>query len=429
MRRIVVFMLLMAWIPAAVALEDGANLCTNGLDDDADGLIDADEDECVSSVQDYGFLPGPIAVGLGEDQEYLEFDVAMTTLGGVTTGTNMMVVDLKGTTVTDVVTGRASSIAVYENLETTGKLSLPRSPAVRTGFLTGTVRYAGGDFSGDSRADLVAVNATTMRRYQGSASGNGTFTASPAITASPGPGGGLPAVVPAASATVPGLVAVANTRLRLYDARCNTAPSGFPTNETFAAGGLCTSIDLPGTATASHIVPATVGTRQFLLVVNASTVSVYEVVFTTFVAQKTLTAVLRSSITLSGITDVVYSTADQLFLFAFANTVQARALTVGTGTASLTTVPALGTFTTSIEAIADITVGEFKPGERSLVFSDEKTEFITVVPFTVNGGWRRNKIVTTTSTKMRSTPPTSPSASSTTTTCSTWPCSTLAPAT
>jgi hypothetical protein len=80
----------MIWMPAALALEDGADLCTNELDDDADGLIDADEEECVSSVQEYGFLPGPIAVGLGEDREYLEFDVAMATIGGVLTRTEMM---------------------------------------------------------------------------------------------------------------------------------------------------------------------------------------------------------------------------------------------------------------------------------------------------------------------------------------------------
>ncbi len=171
-------------------------------------------------------------------------------------------------------------------------------------------------------------------------------------------------------------------------------PTGFPTNETFVAGGLCASIDLPGTATTSHIVPATVGTRQLVLTVNASTVSVYEITFSTLGTAKIVNAVLRSSISLSGVNDVVYSTAEQLFLFAFTNTVQARALTLGVGTATLTAVPALGTFATTVERIADITVGEFKPGERSLVFSDEKSEFITVVPFTVNGGWRRNKIVT-----------------------------------
>jgi hypothetical protein len=77
MYRVVCFLMLSLAAGAAQAIEDGKELCENELDDDADGLIDAEEDECISSVEEYGFLPGPIAVGLGEDRKYLEFDVAM----------------------------------------------------------------------------------------------------------------------------------------------------------------------------------------------------------------------------------------------------------------------------------------------------------------------------------------------------------------
>lgn len=242
MQRSIVLIFL--FTTTAHALEDGAEQCIGGIDDDADGLIDGEETECVSSVKAYGLLPGPIAVGIGGDRNYLEFDVAMSTVGGVT-GSTMMVVDLGADGASDVVLGRSSSIAVFENNQREFYVGIPSQGDVRGSFLTGTVRYASGDLNNDGRADLVAVNGTSMGRWLGNASGNGTFTAQATVTATPGPAGGLPAI---AGTTV----GIANTRLRLYNFGCTAPAAGFPANETFAVGRLCASIDLPGTSSANH---------------------------------------------------------------------------------------------------------------------------------------------------------------------------------
>lgn len=233
--------------PTLAALEDGLEACSDGLDNDGDGFIDCDETECVSSLESCGLLPGPIAVGLGAEAAPLIFDVPMVTRGG-TAASSLMVVDANGPAAgqDDLIVGRGIDIALFRNIATTGYLSLPQDPVVRTGVVAGSPNFnpggfAAGDFSGDGRADLVVVSALSMRRFIGSAAGNGTFLSTALINPLPGPGGGLPAVVGRT-------VAVANTRLRLYDQRCTSSASGFPTNETFVAGGLCASVDLPGSS-------------------------------------------------------------------------------------------------------------------------------------------------------------------------------------
>ncbi len=385
MQRAIVLMVMFS--SAAFALEDGVKECTDELDNDGDGRIDSAETECMSSVNAFGLLPGPIAVGIGGDRRYVEFDVPMSTINGVV-GSTMMVADLGADGASDVVLGRASSVTVFENNELEFYVGLPRTGLVRTGFLSGTVRYAAGDFNGDGRADLVAVNGTSMRRYLGNASGNGTFTGQTPVTATPGPAGGLPAIV----ATT---VGIANTRLRLYDSSCNAAPVGFPSNETFVAGALCASVDLPGTSAASHIVPATAGNgAKFFLTVTGSTVALYRVTVSTG-AVKVVNAVLQDSITISGVRDVAWSPADLLFVFATGNnTVVARSIAqASSGVTYLVNVGALGTLTVDTGQITQITVGEFVAGERSIVFSDAKTETVSVVPFTLTGGWRPRNLV------------------------------------
>src|SRR5690606_11771458 len=124
----------------------------------------------------------------------------------------------------DVVVGLSGSVRTYVNVETPGYLSLPSDVSDVSGFLTGAPKYAAGDFNADGVADLVAVNSTSLQRYE--ATSPGSYTALTAVTASPGPGGGVPVV---AGRTV----AVANSRLRLYDDRCTAAPAGFPGDETF----------------------------------------------------------------------------------------------------------------------------------------------------------------------------------------------------
>jgi hypothetical protein len=53
--------------PGRAEIEDGLDLCSDGLDNDGDGFFDCDEIECISSLESCGMLSGPITVGLGSE--------------------------------------------------------------------------------------------------------------------------------------------------------------------------------------------------------------------------------------------------------------------------------------------------------------------------------------------------------------------------
>jgi hypothetical protein len=71
-------------------LEDGLDLCSDGLDNDGDGIFDCDETECISSLESCGMLSGPITVGLAAP---LVFDAPMSTDEGAPSA-SLMLADL-----------------------------------------------------------------------------------------------------------------------------------------------------------------------------------------------------------------------------------------------------------------------------------------------------------------------------------------------
>jgi hypothetical protein len=290
MYRILIFANLTCLV-ALGAVEDGATQCADGVDNDFDGVTDCQEMECVSSLETCGLLAGPIGVGLGSDRDYITFDVPMATLVGTLSASDALVLDINGALTNskdDVIVPQPSNMRVFRNVVTPGYASIPRNFTLSAGFLAGgPPRYAAGDFSGDGIPDLFGNNGQNSQRYVGN--GAGQFAALPTTFG----GSGLPAIVGRTAA-------LASTRLRLFDQRCTVAPPGFPTTETFTAGGLCASVDLPGTSGITAVSTARVGARNFILTVNGSNVAVYEVVVTSVILVGTsVNAVLRSTASLT----------------------------------------------------------------------------------------------------------------------------------
>jgi hypothetical protein len=357
-------------------VEDGAVECADGIDNDSDGLLDCDEAECLSANTGCGqVLPTPLLVD-DAAPPYLVFDVAMQTDEPLPAASrDLVVADLNGSAVgsDDLVTAATGAMRLFASVRTDGYTSIPSLSQVVPNFLPGESRIASGDFNGDTIADLVAVNFIQLRRYVGN--GGGGFTPLGVTPISDTPGNSIVATIGSAAVA-------ANTRLRVYDSRCT------------GAAGRCVSLDLAGTAPATSLVTATHLGRHFALTLAGNQMELWELTFGT----SAVSAVRRQLLTFTA-SDIAWSRDDGLFIFsnAAAGTVEARRLVVGPNTAALQLAPGLGPVVVrpaaTVEILGPITVGEFKPGERSVVVTEEKTENIYVLPFSTATGWKRTDLV------------------------------------
>lgn len=400
MQRNVTFVFLLLNATRVLAAEDGANQCGDGIDNDFDGLTDCAEKECVSARTGCNaVLAEPLLVA--DSVATIRFDIPMMTVAATVANQDLIVADINGSLSgkDDVIVAASSAINIYRNITTSRYASLPRAPTTVTGFLGNSPRLASGDFDGDGDADLVAVSATRLQRYLGN--GAGGFSAQTQTPASALVGGSLPAVAGRN-------VVAANTSLRVYNPDCTVAPPtppGFPSStETFGQAALCASVDLTGTSAAKTITTATLNNRVFVLTQASSSFELWEILRETVTGGMRIYPVRRQLFTLSGITDVAWSPADEVFVLAnsTAGSLEARRLTLAAGAASLTTVAGLGPVVVapvpagSVELLAHIAIGEFVPGERSVVVTETKTEQLYVLPFSTTSGWKRGSMARTT---------------------------------
>ncbi len=298
------------------AIEDGQSLCSDGFDNDFDGITDCSEVACRSSNPACTLLPGgPIVVGTGVDDDGLTFDGPdASPFAVVSTGArSLFAVDIDGAGQErdDLIISSTTTASVFRSIRSTAKLSLPQSPN-STPSVIANAQLAAGDWDANGRGDFVAVNNTGLQRYSGSTTG--VYSASlPFITASPGPAGGLPAVVGAA-------VVVANTRLRVYRAGCTVVPTGFPFSETFGGtNALCDSLDLPGTAIAKQILGFKNSTgRSFVGVVTDNTsLSLFEILDEVVGSDRHVRFALRATQSLSAtVNDLAFTTNSDLLVVA-----------------------------------------------------------------------------------------------------------------
>lgn len=389
MRRSLFALLLLPRLLYAGIAEDGKAACSDGLDNDGDGLIDCADEGCRGSSKACELPLRAFVAGLGAEQRRLIFDAPMATTGGVAPGEDLLVVDVDGPGVQadDLLVGRPTSLAVFRSVRTTDRASLPRTAREVT-LLPGS-RIAGGDYSGDGLADVVAVNATTLQRYLGDGAGGFTVDRAPVI-ASPGPGGGKPAL---AGRTI----AVANARLRLYDA-CSRQPLGFPANETFSAGGLCASVPFPVGGVASSITGFVASSgRSYVAVAIGTTVQVYEVVRTTGFGTL-VRAVHRGQVSTApaAANDVAFSvTEDVLLVTRSDGLLQAASLVGGSlGTVTRLSPPLQLSARAAPESLTHVAVGALVDGRTAAVVVEGKGVVVYVVPFsrTQSQTWSRRDV-------------------------------------
>jgi FG-GAP repeat len=297
--------------------------CTDTFDNDFDGLIDAQEEACKTSVDTAPFVDGPIVVGIGTERPFVTFDNAAVTQEQVPLSSSSILVadvDGGGSQKDDLLVTRSNALRVYRSITTTGKMSLPQvvssSPSINAG---NNPRYAAGDISGDGFADLVVAATSQLQRYLGN--GSGGFTASGALF------GPTVAVVPAIVDQT--IVAVPSSgRVRLYNSTCTVAPAGFPASETFGQSGLCASVAFTGTLSGPVRV-ATLGTRRIVMFTttlnNVQTLRPFELVRTT-AGGLSINAVALSTTTVpTGIADYVQDEAESTVYLAQGNgTLSAR---------------------------------------------------------------------------------------------------------
>jgi hypothetical protein len=358
---------------AAWQLEDGKALCEDGIDNDSDGKTDCEEVACQGSSNHCPLPDKAFVFGLGDERALPDLDVPMVTTGGEAGGRDILLIDRDGSgpRSNDVVVGRSQSVAVFDNIVTPGKSSLPQTPGQRP--VIAGARIAGGDYDGDGDSDLVAVSASGMQRYRGP-----LFSADGALVSTvPGPAGGHPAV----SGTT---VAVVNSRLRLYD-QCSLAPAGFPTNETFGANGLCSSVAVPGGG-AGQLSAYTRKTGQRMLAAVAGPhVFLFEIVSGSGIVD----AVPRGTVTANAdVNDLAFSQSEDLLVLALNNGFLMAAN--GDGTA-----PPAGFFNVSPSGgtaafpppLGHVAVGPLLAGQPTVVVTEVKGELLHVMPFSRAHGW------------------------------------------
>lgn len=221
MRRLFscVFLMSIVSFTALADPEDGDELCSDGLDNDFDGQTDCSELACRSSRgadSECGVLPGgPVrATPTAESPAFVFDPVAIAVPDTASVG--LFPTNHQGSRADLLLMDSTGAAKLFRQQATPGRISFQANSSLN-GAVLPSARFASGPFDGATVSGLVAVNATTMQRYTCATTGVCTPVGT-ANTSDPGPRGGFPAVVP-------NTIAVANTRLRLYDSRCTRKPS------------------------------------------------------------------------------------------------------------------------------------------------------------------------------------------------------------